>query len=105
MLRQAASVPSDIRAVAARATESCFAPSLPLDIAIGNVTAAGNSAAVDGFTGKATGTANTYSGVIVDDGDNIGVSIIGGRSGAVGAWARAEPTQRYGYGFGANTDY
>jgi hypothetical protein len=75
------------------------------NIDIDNVTAAGNSAAVNGFTGKPTGTTNTYSGVIVDDGDTIGVSILGGRSGAVGAWAAAGPTQRYGYAFGPNTDY
>lgn len=75
------------------------------NIDIDNVTAAGNSAAVNDFTGKPTGTTGTYSGVIVDDGNNIGVSILGGRSGAVGAWDAAAPTQRYGYAFGANTDY
>jgi hypothetical protein len=75
------------------------------NIDIDNVTAAGNSAAVNDFTGKPTGTTNTYSGVIVDDGNNIGVSIVGGRSGAVGAWDGAAPTQRYGYAFGAETDY
>jgi hypothetical protein len=75
------------------------------NIDIDGVTAAGNSAAVNPFTGKPTDTANTYSGVIVDDGNNIGVSIVGGRSGAVGAWEGAVPTQRYGYAFGANTDY
>ena len=75
------------------------------NIDIDNVTAAGNSAAVNDFTGKPTGTTNTYSGIIVDDGDNIGVSIVGGRSGAIGAWGRAEPTQKYGYALGANTDY
>jgi hypothetical protein len=48
---------------------------------------------------------NTYNGVVVDDGNNIGISILGGRSGAVGAWNGAAPTQRYGYAFGANTDY
>jgi hypothetical protein len=75
------------------------------NIDIDNVTAAGNSAAINDFTGKPTGTINTYNGVIVDDGNNIGVSIVGGRSGAVGAWDGAAPTQRYGYAFGANTDY
>jgi hypothetical protein len=75
------------------------------NIDIDNVTAAGNSAAGNDFTGKPTGTTNTYSGVIVDDGNNIGVSIVGGRSGAIGAWDAAAPTQRYGYAFGANTDY
>jgi hypothetical protein len=75
------------------------------NIDIDNVTAAGNSAAVSGFTGKPTGTANTHSGVIVDNGNNLGVSIVGGRSGAVGAWDGVPPTQRYGYAFGANTDY
>jgi hypothetical protein len=75
------------------------------NVDIDNVTAAGNSAAVNGFTGKSTGTTNTYSGIIVDDGNNAGVSVVGGRSGAVGAWEEATPTQRYGYAFGANTDY
>jgi hypothetical protein len=75
------------------------------NIDLDSLTAAGNSAAVNDFTGKPTGTANTYSGVIVEDGNNIGVSIVGGRSGAVGAWEPAVPTQRYGYAFGANTDY
>jgi hypothetical protein len=75
------------------------------NIDLDNVTAAGNSAAFDGFAGKPTDTTNTYSGVMVDDGNNIGVSIVGGRSGAIGAWDGAGPTQRYGYAFGANTDY
>jgi hypothetical protein len=75
------------------------------NIDIDNVTAAGNSAAVNDFTGKRTDTTNTYSGVIVDDGNNIGVSIVGGRSGTAGAWEGAVPTQRYGYAFGSNTDY
>ncbi len=75
------------------------------NIDIDNMTAAGNSAAGDDFPGKPTGTTNTYSGVMVDDGNNIGVSILGGRSGAVGAWDGAAPTQRYGYAFGSNTDY
>ena len=75
------------------------------NIDIDNVTAAGNSAAVNDFTGKPTGTTDTYHGVIVDDGNNIGISILGGRSGAVGAWDAAAPTQRCGYAFGANTDY
>ncbi len=75
------------------------------NIDIDNVTTAGNSAAVNDFTGKPTDTTNTYSGVIVDDGNNIGVSIVGGRSGATGAWDGAVPTQRYGYVFGSNTDY
>jgi hypothetical protein len=75
------------------------------NIDIDNVTAAGNSASVDNFSGKPTGTINTYSGVIVDDGNNIGVSIIGGRSGAAGAWDSGPPTQRYGYAFGVHTDY
>jgi len=47
---------------------------------------------------------NTYSGVMVDDGNNIGVSIVGGRSGTAGVWDTA-PTQRYGYAFGSKTDY
>jgi hypothetical protein len=72
---------------------------------IDNVTAAGNSAAVNDFTGKPSDTTNTYSGVMVDDGNNIGVSIVGGRSGAVGVWDGAVPTQRYSYAFGSNTDY
>jgi hypothetical protein len=75
------------------------------NIDIDNVTAAGNSAAFDDFAGKPTDTTNTYSGVTVDDGNNIGVSIVGGRSGAIGAWDGAGPTQRYGYVFGLNTDY
>jgi hypothetical protein len=75
------------------------------NIDINDVTAAGNSTAVDAFSGKPTGTTDTYHGVIVDDGNNIGISILGGRSGAVGAWDAAVPTQRYGYAFGANTDY
>jgi hypothetical protein len=75
------------------------------NIDIGNMTAAGNSAAFNDFTGKPTETNNTYSGVMVDDGNNIGVSIVGGRSGASGAWGGAGPTQRYGYAFGQNTDY
>jgi hypothetical protein len=69
------------------------------------VTAAGNSAALDGFAGRPTGTAETYSGVMVDDGNNVGVSIVGGRSGAVGAWDAPAPSQKYGYAFGASTDY
>jgi hypothetical protein len=75
------------------------------NIDIDNVTAAGNSTTVNDFTGKPTDTTNTYSGVMVDDGNNIGVSIVGGRSGAAGAWDGAVPTQRYGYAFGSNTDY
>jgi hypothetical protein len=75
------------------------------NIDIDNVTAAGNSAAVNDFTGKRTDTTNTYSGIMVDDGNNIGVSIVGGRSGATGAWDGAVPTQKYGYAFGSNTDY
>jgi len=75
------------------------------NIDIDGVTAAGNSAAFDDFTGKPAETADIYSGVMVDDGDNIGVSILGGRSGAVGAWGNTVPTQRYGYAFGVNTDY
>jgi hypothetical protein len=75
------------------------------NIDIDNVTAAGNSAAVNDFIGKPTDTPNTYSGVMVDDGNNIGVSIVGGRSGTTGAWEAAVPTQRYGYAFGSNTDY
>jgi hypothetical protein len=75
------------------------------NIDLDNVTAAGNSAPVSDFTGKLTGTINTYSGIMVDDGNNIGVSIVGGRSGNTGAWDGAVPTQRYGYAFGSNTDY
>jgi hypothetical protein len=75
------------------------------NIDIDNVTAAGNSAAFNDFTGKLTDTTNTYSGVMVDDGNNIGVSIVGGRSGAIGAWDGVAPTQKYGYVFGSNTDY
>jgi hypothetical protein len=75
------------------------------NIDIDNVTAAGNSGAFNDFTGKPTDTTNTYSGVVVDDGNNIAVSIVGGRSGAVGAWDGAAPTQKYGYVFGSNTDY
>ncbi|HWX31766.1 MAG TPA: right-handed parallel beta-helix repeat-containing protein [Steroidobacteraceae bacterium] len=75
------------------------------NIDIDNVTTAGNSAAVNDYTGKPTDTTNTYSGVIVDDGNNIGVSIVGGRSGTAGAWEGAVPTQRYGCAFGSNTDY
>jgi hypothetical protein len=75
------------------------------NIDIDNVTAAGNSAAADDFAGKPTNTINTYNGVMVDDGNNTGVSIVGGRSGAVGAWDAAVSTQRYGYAFGSNTDY
>jgi hypothetical protein len=74
------------------------------NIDIDNVTAAGNSAAFNDFTGKPTDTTNTYSGVMVDDGNNFGVSIVGGRSGTSGAWD-ALPTQRYGYAFGPKTDY
>jgi hypothetical protein len=75
------------------------------NIDLENVTTAGNSAAGNDFTGKPTATTNAYSGVMVDDGNNVGVSIVGGRSGTVGAWGGAAPTQRYGYAFGANTDY
>ena len=75
------------------------------NIDIDNVTTAGNSAAVNDFIGKPTDKTNSYSGVMVDDGNNIGVSIVGGRSGATGAWEAAVPTQRYGYAFGSNTDY
>jgi hypothetical protein len=75
------------------------------NIDIDNVTTAGNSASVNNFTGRPTGTTNTYSGVMVDDGNNIGVSIVGGRSGATGAWHGGPPTQRYGYAFGSYTDY
>jgi len=75
------------------------------NIDVDNVTAAGNSAAFNDFTGKLTDTTNTYSGVMVDDGNNIGVSIVGGRSGAIGAWDGVAPTQKYGYVFGSNTDY
>jgi hypothetical protein len=70
-----------------------------------NLTAAGNSAAFSDFTGKPTGTTNSYSGVMVDDGNNIGVSIVGGRSGTAGAWDPVAPTQKYGYVFGSSTDY
>jgi hypothetical protein len=75
------------------------------NIDIDNVTAAGNSAAVNDFAGKPTDAINTYSGVMIDDGNNIGVTIVGGRSGAAGAWDGAVPTQKYGYAFGSNTDY
>jgi hypothetical protein len=75
------------------------------NIDIDNVTAAGNSAAVNDFTGKPTDTTDTYSGVMVDDGNNIGVSVVGGRSGATGAWDGLTPAQKYGYVFGSNTDY
>jgi hypothetical protein len=75
------------------------------NIDIDNVMAAGNSAAVNDFAGKPTDAINTYSGVMIDDGNNIGVTIVGGRSGAAGAWDGAVPTQRYGYAFGSNTDY
>jgi hypothetical protein len=75
------------------------------NIDIDNVTAAGNSAAANDFAGKPTNTINTYNGIMVDDGNNIGVSIVGGRSGAAGAWDAAVPTQKYGYAFGSNTDY
>jgi hypothetical protein len=75
------------------------------NIDIDNVTTAGNSAAINNFTGKPTETTNTCSGVMVDDGNNIGVSIVGGRSGAIGPWGETVPTQRYGYAFGSNTDY
>jgi hypothetical protein len=75
------------------------------NIDMDNVTAAGNSAAVNDFVGKPTETINTYNGVMIDDGNNVGVSIVGGRSGAVGAWDGAVPTQKYGYAFGSNTDY
>jgi hypothetical protein len=75
------------------------------NVDIGNMTAAGNSAAFNDFTGKPTDTTNTYSGVMVDNGNNIGVSIVGGRSGASGAWSGAGPTQKYGYAFGRDTDY
>jgi hypothetical protein len=75
------------------------------NVDIDNLTAAGNSAEVNPFTGKPTDTTNTYSGVMVDDGNNIGVSIVGGRSGAIDLWDSAVPTQRYGYAFGFNTDY
>jgi len=74
------------------------------NIDIDNLTAAGNSAALNNFTGKPTGTINTYSGVMVDDGDNTGVSIVGGRSGTASAWDAAT-TQKYGYAFGSSTDY
>jgi hypothetical protein len=75
------------------------------NIDIDNVTTSGNSATFNDFTRKPTNTINTCSGVMVDDGNNIGVSIVGGRSGAVGAWDGAAPTQKYGYVFGSNTDY
>jgi len=75
------------------------------NIDIDNVTAAGNSSAVNDFSRKLSGTINTYSGVMVDDGNNIGVSIVGGRSGAAGVWDGAAPTQKYGYAFGSTTDY
>jgi len=75
------------------------------NVDIDNLTAAGNSAEVNPFTGKSTDTTNTYSGVMVDDGNNIGVSIVGGRSGAIDVWDSAVPTQRYGYAFSFNTDY
>jgi hypothetical protein len=70
-----------------------------------NLTAAGNSATLSHFTGKPTGTIYTYSGVTVDDGNNTGVSIVGGRSGTAGAWDAAAATQKCGYAFGATTDY
>jgi len=69
-----------------------------------NLTAAGNSATLSHFTGKPTGTIYTYSGVTVDDGNNTGVSIVGGRSGTASAWDAAT-TQKYGYAFGSSTDY
>jgi hypothetical protein len=75
------------------------------NIDIDNATAAGNSAVLSDFTGKPSDTINTYSGIMVDDGNNIGVSIVGGRSGAAGAWDAAVPTQKYGYAFGSSTDY
>jgi hypothetical protein len=75
------------------------------NIDIDNATAAGNSAVLSNFTGKPSDTINTYSGIMVDDGNNIGVSIVGGRSGAAGAWGTALPTQKYGYAFGSSTDY
>ena len=75
------------------------------NIDIDNVTTAGNSAAVNNYTRKPTEKTNTYSGVMVDDGKNIGVSVVGGRSGAAGAWDGVAPTQNYGYAFGSNTDY
>ena len=75
------------------------------NVDIDNLTAAGNSAATDDFNARPTAATNTYSGVMVDDGGNFGVSIVGGRSGAVGAWEAAGPTQKYGYAFGADTDY
>jgi len=75
------------------------------NVDIDNVMTAGNSAAVNDFTGKPTGTTNTYSGTMIDDGNNSGVSIVGGRSGAAGAWDAEVPTQKYGYAFGSNTDY
>ena len=75
------------------------------NIDIDDVTAAGNSAAANDFAGKSTATINTYNGIMVDDGNNIAVSIVGGRSGAVGVWDAAVPTQKYGYAFGSSTDY
>jgi hypothetical protein len=75
------------------------------NIDIDDVTAAGNSAAINPFKRGPSGTTNTYSGVMIDDGNNSGVAIVGGRSGTVGAWEAAAPTQRYGYAFGAKTDY
>ena len=74
------------------------------NIDLENLTAAGNSAAGNDFARKPTDSINTYSGVMVDDGNNIGVSIVGGRSGTAGVWDTA-PTQRYGYAFGSKTDY
>ena len=46
----------------------------------------------------------TYSGVSVDGGNMIRLSIVGGDSGDTGAWDGAVPTQRYGYVFSRKTD-
>jgi hypothetical protein len=75
------------------------------NIDIDNVTTAGNSAATNSFSGAPTGAVGAYSGIMIDDGNNIGVSIVGGRSGAVGAWEGFGATQKYGYAFGPHTDY
>ena len=73
------------------------------NIDVENVTTAGNSAAANPFSQRPTGTSDTYSGIMVDNG-SVAVSIVGGRSGAVGAW-NGTATQRYGYAFAEETDY
>jgi len=62
---------------------------------------------VTGRLGYTWGPALLYAkgGYAWRDGNNIGVSIVGGRSGATDVWDGAVPTQRYGYAFGSNTDY